>query len=321
MTNIPSEDEVLAYFDTLSNWGRWGADDELGTLNLITPEKRIAAADLVRTGLVISCAWEIGGKIVADQKISQPQRFMFATGQGLRDEHRVTFPGRENDRSSGAGEYIGLVYHGHFVTHVDGLSHIFWDGRAYNDVPAEFVTASFGATAHAISTLRTGIVTRGVLADVAAIRGVDWLQPGEAVHPEDLEACETTHGMRVEEGDVLLLRTGYGRKVRENGPDDVAQAGRAGWHASCLPWLRERGVAAIACDTAQDAIPSGYPNVRSPIHSVGIAKMGLWLIDNCDLEALRDTCEELGRFEFLFTVAPLRWVGATGSPANPLATF
>ena len=127
--------------------------------------------------------------------------------------------------------------------------------------------------------------------------------------------------MRVDEGDVVLLRTGYGRKVRERGPDNVGEVGRAGWHASCLPWFRERGVAAIACDTAQDAIPSGYAKLRNPIHAVGIVAMGLWLIDNCDLEALADECTRLGRYEFLFTLAPLRWVGATGSPANPLATF
>jgi kynurenine formamidase len=321
VSTVPSEDEVLAYFDTLSNWGRWGTDDELGTLNLITPSKRIAAAELVRNGVVVSCAWEIGGRPVADQKAFPAQRYMIATGQGLRDEHRVSMPGRENDRSAGAGEYIGLIYHGHSVTHIDGLSHIFWDGKAYNGKPAELVTATFGATAHAITALHEGIFTRGVLVDVAGVRDVDWLEPGEAVYPEDLEACETLHGSRVEEGDVLLLRTGYAKKVRDRGPDDVAQAGRAGWHASCLPWLRDRGVAAIGCDTAQDAIPSGYPGVRSPIHSVGIAKMGLWLLDNCDLEALRQTCERLGRWEFLFTLAPLRWVGATGSPANPLATF
>jgi kynurenine formamidase len=141
------------------------------------------------------------------------------------------------------------------------------------------------------------------------------------VFPEDLEETEGRQGVRVDEGDVLLLRTGYGRKVREKGPDDVARDGRAGWHAACLPWLHERGVAMIACDTAQDAQPSGYANIRSPIHAVGIVAMGLWLLDNCDLEALADTCSASGRFEFMFTLAPLRWVGATGSPANPFATF
>jgi kynurenine formamidase len=318
---VPSEDEVLAYFDALSNWGRWGPDDELGTLNLVSPAKRIAAAALVRTGFSVSCAWDIGGRAPADQPLGPPQRFMLATGQGLGDRHRVTSPGRENDRGSGAAEYLGLVYHGHTVTHVDGLSHIFWDGRMYNGRPAELVTSPFGATHHAITALRDGVLTRGVVLDIPRLRGVDWLEPGEAVYPEDLEGAEEQQAVTVDEGDVLLLRTGYGRKVRDAGPDDVAKAGRAGWHAACLPWLHSRGVAMIACDTAQDATPSGYEKIRSPIHSVGIVAMGLWLIDNCDLEQLTETCDRLGRWEFLFTIAPLRWVGATGSPANPFATF
>jgi kynurenine formamidase len=318
---VPPEDEVLSYFDTLSNWGRWGSDDQLGTLNLISPAKRIAAAELVRVGTTVSCAWDIGGAPPADQPMGPPRRYMLATGQGLADAHRVAPPGREHDRAAGAAEYIGLVYHGHTVTHIDGLSHIYWDGSMYNGKPAELVTSTFGATYHDITALRDGVVTRGVLLDIPAVRDVDWLEPGDAVFPADLEAAELREGSRVTEGDVLLLRTGYARKVREYGPDEVARIGRAGWHASCLPWLHERGVAIIACDTAQDAIPSGYPSLRNPIHAVGIVAMGLWLLDNCDLERLTHTCAEFGRWEFLFTLAPLRWVGATGSPANPLATF
>jgi kynurenine formamidase len=191
----------------------------------------------------------------------------------------------------------------------------------YNGRPAELVTSTFGATHHAITAVKDGIVTRGVLLDIPPVRDAGWLEPGEGVYPDDLEAAEKREGVIVSEGDVLILRTGYGKKVREQGPDDVARGGRAGWHAACLPWLHERGVAAIACDTAQDAIPSGYASFRNPIHEVGIVAMGLWLIDNCDLEALATACSSTGRWEFLFTLAPLRWVGATGSPANPLATF
>jgi kynurenine formamidase len=318
---IPPEDEVLSYFDSLSNWGRWGEDDDLGTLNHVTPEKRIAAAELVRTGISVSCAWDIGGRAPAEYSSGPPQRFMVATGQGIGDAHRVVAPGRESDRAAGAADFLGLVYHGHTVTHIDGLSHIFWDGCMYNGKPAELVTAPFGATQHAITALHDGVVTRGVLLDVAGCRGADWLDPGEGVMPSDLEEAEEREGVRAEAGDVVLLRTGYGRKVRELGPDDVGRDGRAGWQAACLPWLHERGVALIACDTAQDVIPSGYEKIRNPIHSVGIVAMGLWLLDNCDLEALATTCAGLGRWQFLFTLAPLRWVGATGSPANPIAIF
>ncbi len=331
MTQAPTEDDVLAYFDTLSNWGRWGDDDELGTLNLITPAKRIAAAELVRVGESVSCAWDIGGP----GAFSAPgvQRMMLATGelsmsefrsqvaQAGIDPNRLAPDRRDDDRSSGAGDFLGVAYHGYTVTHIDALSHVFWDGRMYGGRPSSLVTTSFGATKQGIETLFGGIVTRGVLLDLARLRGEDWLKPGESVSPDDLEACEAQHGVHVDEGDVLLLRTGYARKVREHGRDDVARVGRAGWPAACLPWFHARGVAAIGCDTAQDAMPSSYEHVRSPIHSVRIVAMGLWLIDNCDLEALSQTCDRLGRWDFLFTLAPLRWVGATGSPANPLATF
>lgn len=317
----PTEADVLAYFEELSNWGRWGEDDALGTVNLVTPAKRVEAAGLVTEGITVSCAWDIDTAPRVDQSFGPPHRFMIATGQGLADPHRVARRPEGDERSAGAAEYLGLVYHGYSVTHVDALSHIFWDGRMYNDRPAELVTSPFGATEHAVTALRDGVLTRGVLLDVAALRDVPWLEPGDAVTPEELEGAEERQGVRVAEGDALVLRTGYGRKVRERGPDDVGRVGRAGWHASCLPWLHERGVALIGCDTAQDAIPSGYEAVRNPIHAVGITAMGLWLLDNCDLEALATTCERLGRWAFHFTLAPLRWTGTTGSPTNPIATF
>lgn len=322
MPDLPSEEEVLSWFASLSNWGRWGQDDRLGTLNLVTPAKRAEAAALVTEGIAVSCAWDIETSARADTGPRVPQRYMVGTGEGLSDPERVRSPGVSPDeRAAGAAEFIGLIYHGYSVTHIDGLSHIFWDGRMYNGLPAAAVTAAMGATRHDIRALSGGIVTRGVLLDVAGKTDREWLEPGEAVFPEDLEAAEVREGVRVGEGDVLLLRTGYGRKRHEQGPDDVATVGRPGWHAACLPWFKERGVAAIGADVAQEAVPSGYPALRMPVHVIGIVGMGLWLVDNCDLEALHDTCTGLGRYEFQFVLAPLRWLGATGSPANPLAVF
>jgi kynurenine formamidase len=235
---------------------------------------------------------------------------MLATGQGLPD----------SPRGGGAMEHIGLAYHGYTVTHLDALSHIFWDKRMYNGVPADAVTSFTGATTHAVTAAREGIVTRGVLLDVTADR--DWLAPGEGVFPDALEAAEARQGVRVEAGDVLLLRTGHARRVREAGPYDVRAEGRPGLHVSALPWVHEREVAAIAADTACGCMPNPeYPSMHDPVHAVGIVAMGLWLIDNCDLEMLRDTCQRLGRWEFQFVLSPLRVVGGTGSPANPLAIF
>lgn len=319
---MPSEAEVLSWFDELSNWGRWGPDDRLGTLNLITDEKRVAASHLVEEGVAVSLAWNLDTHTQPEQTSGPPQRLFLSTGQGLTDGARVLSPGlRPGDRQAGALEYIGMIFHGYSVTHMDGLSHVFWDQKMYNGLPAEMVSSSHGATAHDITSVSQGVITRGVLVDVPRFRGVDWLEPREPVTGDELRAVLASQGVEVEAGDALLLRTGYGRRKIENGPDDVAEAGRAGWHASCLPVLHELGVSIIGADTATDVIPSGYDNVRIPVHSIGLVAMGLYLIDNMNLEDLATKCVASGRdtFEFLATVIP--FVGATGSPVNPLAVF
>jgi kynurenine formamidase len=324
MPNPPSEAEVLGFHEQLSNWGRWGDDDQLGTLNYITPEIRRRAAALVTDGITVSCAWDLSTMPQEGDMFGPVHRFMVMTGEGLADPHRVQPPhpieGVDGSRFAGAAEYMGFVFHGVNVTHVDALSHVFWDRKTYNGGAAELVNAMFGATNLAVTGMSRGVVTRGVLVDVPAVRGVDWLEPGEGVHPEDLEAAEARQGVRIGEGDAVLLRTGYARRKREVGPVPVHE-GQPGWHAAALPWLHERRVAAIGCDTAQDVVPSGYLQMPLPVHIVGMVAMGLCLIDNCDLEELAATCSRLSRYEFLLTIAPLRLSGGTGSPANPLATF
>jgi kynurenine formamidase len=316
-------DELLGYFDSLSNWGRWGEHDQLGTLNLVKEDNRRRAAGLVQAGRVVSCAWDIDTSDQPGDSFTAPRRMMTATGQGLADPARVlpasltTAP-----RGASASEHWLLHAHGYRLTHLDGLSHIFWDGKMYNGRPAELVTAALGATDLDITGPRHGIVTRGVLLDAAEHRGVDWLGPGDAVSVDEAQAILASKGIEVGPGDALLLRTGYGAKVAAQGRrDNVVKEGRAGWHADCLPWFRERDIALIAADTATDAEPCGYPGITHPIHLVGIVAMGLWLVDNCNLEALAAVCRELGRWEFSLTIAPLAFVGATGSPVNPIATF
>jgi kynurenine formamidase len=323
MSPLPTEAEVLGWFEKLSNWGRWGADDQLGTLNLITAAERRKAAALVVEGVSVSCAWDISTMPQVGDHFGPPQRHMLMTGEGLADEHRVVPPhpaGIDMRRAAGAVEYFGCVFHGVNITHLDALCHVFWDRRSYNGKPAELVNATFGATNLAVTGLRDGIFTRGVLIDVPALRGVDWLEPGEGVFPEDLEAAEKRQGVRISAGDAVLVRTGYARQKREQGPVPM-EKGQAGWHVACLPWLHDRGVAMIGCDTGQDVVPSGYGTVALPVHIVGIVAMGLWLLDNCDLEALAVTSARLRRWEFCFSVAPLLIQGGTGSPVNPLASF
>jgi kynurenine formamidase len=311
---MPTQDEVLGYFDTLSNWGRWGGDDELGTLNLVTDDVRLAAARAVRHGRSVSCAWEASapGDIERSTTVC-PCAADMPGGEHLPAAFHA-------DRRWGfSSERIGLTFHGNTLTHLDSPCHLFWDGTAYNGRPHSVVDAATGSRWAAVTTAADGIVTRGVLLDVAPIRGVPWLEPGQGVFPGDLEEAERRQGVRVRSGDAVLLRTGHGRARHETGP--AGGFTQAGWHASCLPWLRDREVALIGADTPQDVQPSGYDDVLMPVHAVGLVAMGLWLLDNCDLEACAATAAELGQWDFQLAVAPLRFAGASGSPVNPIATF
>jgi len=304
---IPTEEEVLGWMTTLSNWGRWGPDDELGTLNLITQQKRAQAGSLVREGISVTCSRLIVPETAADVTSIPPLHYMIRTGESAPSSG----PG-------GSSDFIGLSFHGLTITHLDSLCHQFWDGKMYNGKPASMVTADEKATAGAIDQAQNGIVTRGVLLDITAVKGKDWLEAGEGVFTEDLEAAEEAQGVHLEEGDALLLRLGWYKRRQELGPP---AAGRPGLHAETLPWLHRRGISIIAADASQDADPSGYPNLGLPIHRVGIVAMGLWLIDAANFEELVQVCRRLNRWEFMFTVAPLRFKNATGSPVNPLAVF
>ncbi|HEV8673837.1 MAG TPA: cyclase family protein, partial [Methylomirabilota bacterium] len=306
---------VIGYLKTLSNWGRWGTEDELGTLNLITPAKRLAAARLVQDGIPVTCARPIVTDITADTTF-QVMRFMVDSGEG-RD---TASPERLLQRR-GAGEFIGMVFHGYTVTHVDTPAHFFWEGQIYNGRSCNLVTAREGATVESVELLHDGVVSRGVLLDVARARGVPWLERGEGVRPEDLEAAERAGSVQVEPGDVLLVRTGhYARRLAE-GPANPTQAGSPGPHPALLPWLRARGVAMWGSDTHNDVTPTPYPAMGHPFHIGALVGLGLWLIDNMNLEDAARACAERNRWEFLLTIAPLRLRNVTGSPVNPIALF
>ena len=309
-TRVPDELEVMGYLDSLSNWGRWGTDDQRGTLNLVTREVRRAAAALVTEGVSVSSALEIVNEQQPEDIFGPAQRLMLMS-------HR----GPAGDREMEAfGTYVGFVPHGATITHLDALSHYSCDGRFYNGVPVETMHWATGATSHSVTAASDGVLTRGVLLDVAATRGAEWLEPGTPVFPSDLEAAEARQGVTVGEGDALLMRTGYAARRRTVGPTSM-QAGYAGYHAACLPWFHARGVAIVGSDAGNDVVPSGYERLPLPLHTVGITALGLWLLDVCDLEALAAACRELDRSTFLFTLNPLRLAAGTGSPVNPVATF
>ena len=318
MPTPTDENEILGWFDELSNWERWGTDDRLGTLNHLTPAKRIQSTALVKEGFSVSCSWDIKTGQQPGATV-ESQRYMLSTGLGLDEPDRQNLFGA--GRAGAAQEYIGMVFHGLDVTHLDSLAHLFWDGKMYGGAPASLVSDRQGALKHDVLALSEGVITRGVLLDIPRLRGRDVLDADDYVYPEDLEAAEQAAGLKLEPGDVLLVRTGEGFSRIQEKKNYNANKPRSGYQAACLPWLHERGIAMIGSDVAQDVSPSGYKNVSMPIHMVGIVAMGLWLIDNCQLEDLAKTCAELGRWEFQFMLAPIRFHGVTGSPVNPLAIF
>jgi len=150
---------------------------------------------------------------------------------------------------------------------------------------------------------------------------VKWMGPGEGVMPEDLEAAEAAQGVRVESGDILLVRTGYYARRLAEGPVNPMEAGTPALHVACCPWLRERGVAMVGSDTHNDIAPLPYPSLGNSFHVVSLVALGLWLIDNANLEEVARAAAERTRWEFLLTIAPLRLKNVTGSPVNPIAMF
>jgi kynurenine formamidase len=302
MSRAPlSKHQVLGFHESLSNWGRWGDRDQLGTLNLITPEKRAASAARVRSGRAVSCSRPLPTLPAPDNPQPVVHLMLGTATEGW------------------GGDYFAMAPHGFSNSHIDALCHIFHEGKLYNGYAIERVTAH-GALELGIHELRDGIVSRGILLDVPRARQVEFLEPGEPIFPDDLESAEALGDARVEPGDVLLVRTGRWGAREARGVRPPAE-GLAGLDASCLPWLHERGVAALGCDGVSDVIPSRVEGVEMPIHTVTIVAMGLHLLDNLDLDGLAEACREEGRSDFHLTVAPLVLVRGTASPVNPIALF
>jgi len=295
--------DIEEMMKTLSNWGRWGREDQLGTLNLITPTKRKQAAALVKEGNSISLARELTE--------SQP-------GGAKPFGHRMTSTGFTAGAISAADAY-SFDYHGYLLTHLDALCHLFHRDRLYNNFSQDQVTEK-GAQKLAITNMKTGLFTRGVLMDIPRLLNTRYLEGSHAIYPEDLEAWEKKAGLKVESGDALLIRTGsWARRLVES--EEAIEKNFAGLHASCLPWLRTRDVAVVGSDLATDVFPSGIEGFILPVHWVVINAMGMPILDNCDLESLSEAANTGKRWSFLLTAAPLPVQGGTGSPINPIATF
>jgi kynurenine formamidase len=319
---FPSEQEVLCYFTDLSNAGRWGPKDSAGTLNFIDPQTRQRAAGLISSGEVVSLGWDIDTSAKPYDPIS-PSRMMLNLGSGIRiDEDRTGKVPPQRSRQGYASEILGIAYHGNRITHIDALAHMSWDGNLYNGYLAEAcLTPSEGARVLDVRAARS-IVARGVLIDVPRYRGIKWMLDGKLLGKAELQRILLTAQVSIEPGDILFLRTGNGRRIIEEGMEHLGwMPGPGAYHVANMPLFHEKCIAGIGSDTANDLNRSEYPNIPSPVHAVGVTALGLWIIDNCNLEDLAAACEAHGRWVFAVVLCAIPFTGATGSPVNPVAIF
>jgi kynurenine formamidase len=303
--------EVVKLFESISNWGRWGKEDERGALNFITYEKRAAAAALVRTGEAVS--------------LGLPLAKMPAIDNPTPVTHLMTQAGADGpkDAAFGTADYFAIQPHGYANTHLDALCHVMWRGKMYNG----FEAADFdlhGPKRCAIDVASQGIVSRGVLLDITKVKRLEWMEPGDRIFPEDLDLAEKDQRIHVEQGDVLLIRTGRARRRKVKAGWEPAHHGffpMAGLDPTCLAWLHERRIALLGSDGVSDVFPTGYDEIPYPIHVGTLTMMGIHLLDNADLDELGTTASRLGRYEFQFAMLPLILRQGTASPVNPVAIF
>lgn len=281
----------------LSNWGRWGEEDERGTLNLITPETIRRAAGLIRTGRTYSLAMPLeteGAQWPVRQKL-----------------WRVTVFGEHPDGTrSSSGDAV--MMHSHSGTHIDALCHIWYDDRIYNGFDASIHVTSEGVTRNSIDRA-SSLVARGLLLDVAGWRGVEHLAAGEPVTAADLDGCASAQGVTVTAGDILLVRTGWMRLLQRDRA--LFDSGEPGIDETTLPWLHEHDVVAVGCDNHGVEVLTEIPPRDLPVHRIGIRDLGLYLIENLNLEEL--AADRV--YESLVVVSPLPLTGGAGSPVNPIA--
>ena len=299
-----------------SNWGRWGKDDERGTLNFITPARVLEACALPRSGRVISCAlpFDQHGPQTGFAGRHNPVHSMLADGGDALAGAQDFLPGGFNY----ADDAIQMPLQ--CGTQWDALSHVFYDGRMYNDRDVKLVTSQ-GARANAIERIADGVVGRGVLLDLPRFLKRPWLDDGTRIRPEDLDACAEAFGVAVGSGDILLVRTGMMTRCLEQKSWKGYCGGPApGLSIHCARWLFEREIAAVATDTwGVEVRPNETPDCFQPLHMISLRNTGLLLGEIFQLDALARACAEDGRYEFLFTAPPLPITGAVGSPINPLA--
>lgn len=293
----------------LSNWGRWGKDDERGTTNFITPERIAAAATLIRTGKVFDLGIPFGADGPQSGAGGRINPILLVSETGADQQ----FPGAFHY----ADDYIFMPLQA--ASQWDALAHVHYDGYLYNGFPASAVSAH-GARHCGIDKQGKGIAGRGVLLDIARFKDKKWLEMGELITPDDLDACARAHGVKFKSGDILLIRTGWRRKFIEERNASEWMKGEPGIGVACCEWLARNETAVVCCDNiAVEVLPGEIEGEILPVHMVLLRDMGMTLGEILDFEELADDCAQDGIYEFFFCGPPIKFSRALGSPINPLA--
>lgn len=306
-------EQLFALGRELSNWGLWGADDEKGALNYITPEHRVRAAGLVRRGAVFSLALTI-----RDGK--GPMR-PYPAGR-FNPVHRVTVSGCAPgpfEMGATCDFTDDLIMMGtQTSTQWDALCHVYYGEKLYNGFPASSMTDQ-GAARDGIDKVAEDMVARGVLLDLARFHGVETLETGHAITADELDACAERQNVEICDGDMILLRTGYMTKVVDDNWDEFYANYRPGLHYSTASWFKEHRISAVAADN--NAVEAGgvLKGITNPLHMLILRDMGVHIGEFWYLEDLAKDCAEDGVYEFMLVAPPLRIEGGAGSPINPLA--
>jgi kynurenine formamidase len=291
----------------LSNWGRWGKDDQKGAVNLITPAKRKQSFSEAKEGFSVSMA----RAAETVQAIDNPRPITREFSRGRGGNVALTGIGGANDVTT-------VAYHGYAHSHMDAFCHRTYNGQMYNGIPVSEITEK-ACNAGSIYNFKDGVITRGILMDIPRLKGVDYLEPGTRIYPEDLDAWVKQAHLKIEPGDAILIRTGKWARRDAKGPWDASQL--AGLYMTCAKWLHNHDAAILGSDAAEDVHPSGIEGITEPIHALVLIAMGMPIFDNLDLEAVSKEAAKRNRWSFLVTASPAAIPGATGSVLNPIATF
>ena len=291
-------EEFDELFKKVSNWGRWGKDDQIGAANLVTAAKQKQAASLVKQGISVS----LNHPAMTDASPDNPSPWEHTMNRGF------------------STDTLKISYHGYAHSHMDALCHYGYKEHLFNGYLKTEVNTEKGCVKLGIEHMKTGVLTRGIIIDIPRLKGLPYLESGVPIYSEDLDAWEKKTGVKIAAGDAVFVRTGRWARREKLGPWKVSE-GVAGLHASTAPWFKARDIAFLGGDGPQDVIPSMVQGINLPVHTLIIGAMGVHIFDQMDLEAVADTAARLNRWDFMLTAAPYPILGGTGYPLNAIATF